>query len=206
MKHTPLTLQEKDPFLLRWPVILIALLLAWPIGIILLLTRFIGTVKKTRELKVAAGSGIPFAEHKTAAEKHGYDECRRAGRKMLLTVSFMSCLFIVLGAVGITGDYRALFASGFSGVLLRDFAVHALYLLLGLYLSTRAHALLSDSTRKKAVCAAVGGEQSVSLAALSAQTGLSEAQLRDDLQQLMEEFAFGHGARLDGDTLHCWEE
>ena len=206
MKHTPLTLQEKDPFLLRWPVILAALLLAWPIGIILLITRFIGTVKKTRELKVAAGDGIPFAAHKTAGEKRGYDECRRAGRKTLLTVAFMTCLFIVLGAIGITGDYRALFASGFSGVLLRDFAVHALYLLLGLYLSTRAHALLSDSTRKKALCAAVGEERTVSLADLSVRTGLSDEQLRDDLDQLIGTFAFGHGAHLDGDTLYCWED
>lgn len=206
MKHTPTTLQEKESFLLRWPVILAALLLAWPIGIILLITRFIGTVKKTRELKVAAGDGIPFAAHKTAGEKRGYDQCRRTDRKTLLTVAFMTCLFIVLGAIGITGDYRTLFASGFSAVLLRDFAVHALYLLLGLYLSVRAYTLLTDFARQNALCAAVGEERTVSLADLSARTGLSDEQLRDDLDQLIGTFTFGHGAYFTADTLYCWED
>lgn len=206
MKKAPPSLQEKEVFLLRWPVILVALLLAWPIGIILLITRFIGTVKKTNALKVAAGDGIPFARYKTMADKQGYDDARRHDRKMLITVSVMTSLFIVLGAIGVTGDYRTLFASGFSSALLRSFAAHALYLLLGLYLASRAYDLLSRRARQKAICAAIGEKKSLSLSALAHETGLPPTQLRAELEQLTANFAFGHGAHLDGDTLYCWED
>jgi hypothetical protein len=54
---------------MRWPVIIAALLLIWPMGMILLITKIIGIVKKNREEKILSDPTVPFAEFKTAAER-----------------------------------------------------------------------------------------------------------------------------------------
>ncbi|MBR5218086.1 MAG: hypothetical protein IKV68_06990, partial [Oscillospiraceae bacterium] len=144
MKKNNLLQPEKTPFLLRWGVIGAALVLAWPIGVILLITKLIGIARENRAMQVAAGTGIPFAGYKTVDEKQKYARFAAQMKKTRTTSLLITLVFLALGGYGITQDWLTLFADGFTVLLLRNFAAHAAFLLLGLYMGKRSYALLQE--------------------------------------------------------------
>ena len=50
-ERLPNPAEEKEPFYMRWPAIVIALLVIWPVGLILLITKIIGVVPRFLEEK-----------------------------------------------------------------------------------------------------------------------------------------------------------
>lgn len=127
---------EKTPFLLRWPVIIIALLLAWPLGLVMLITKLIGVQRKPRD-DAFRKSGKPVPAE-------GEQRANSSQKKKLFTVLLLTVLFLALGCIGISGDYLSLFGGEtLAGPLLRDLITHVLFLLAGVYLASAAYAMLS---------------------------------------------------------------
>lgn len=114
---------EKVYFLLRWPVIVVAFLFVWPLGVILLITKIIGAVRKNRQEKVLQDNKIPFAKSKSKEDKQAYAAHCSQQKKRLITSFLMTALFLLLGCWGMTRDYLQLFwGSGFTGKTGRRFS------------------------------------------------------------------------------------
>ena len=208
MKKNNLLQPEKTPFLLRWGVIGAALVLVWPIGVVLLITKLIGIARETRALQIAAGTGIPFAAHKTTGEKQKYARIAAQMKKMRTTSLVITLLFLVLGGYGITQDWLKLFADGFTMPLLRDFAIHAAFLLLGLYMGKRCYTLQQEHIRVRKLSAAIGERPEVSVQELATAVALPPALVIELLLGMLGQYHFGSGAYLNksGETLYCRRE
>lgn len=117
--------EEKTPFLLRWWVIAIAVLFAWPIAVVLIITKIIGAVRKTRK------------------DKPHMSEERRQQIRKTITYFLLTFIFLVLGCVGLTRDYLELFfGNGFSGSLLTQIVPHVILALLGIFIASQGYNIL----------------------------------------------------------------
>jgi len=200
--------QEESYFYMRWPVIVAALLLIWPMGMILLITKIIGIVKKSREEKILVDPAVPFAKFKTTAEKQRYGEAQRRQKKRIFTTSIMAVLFLALGCVGTTGDYMRLFSgSGFTMELLSDFISHAAFLLIGVYMVFGTYSNLQQQSRITRIRHLIGNQPQVALQQLALESGINEETLRSDLSTMLDRSFFGHGAFYDEvqRVLFCYE-
>ena len=184
--------QEESYFYMRWPVIVAALLLIWPMGMILLITKIIGIVKRNREEKILIDPTVPFAKFKTTAEKQ---------------TSVMAALFLFLGCASITGDYLQFFSLGFSTALLTDFVSHAAFLLIGVYMIFGTYSNLQQQSRITRVRHLIGDQPQVALQQLALETEIDEETLRGDLSTMLDRSFFGHGAFYDEvqRVLFCYE-
>ena len=209
IKQPKNTLKNSDPensFLLRWPVILIALLFIWPLGVILLITKFIGIHRKNREEKVQVDPSVPYAKWKTAAEKQAYGEAKRRQTKRLITSLLVTVIFVVLGCASVTLDYLDLFwGGGFSGEFVKNFIGHGAFLVMGVFLSSTTYGIFLQQRRINRLRAVIGSAEQVTVASLAVSTGYTEEELRGDLNAMLEQKYFGHGARFDeaSGTLTC---
>jgi len=199
--------QEESYFYMRWPVIVAALLLIWPMGMILLITKIIGIVKKSREEKILVDPTVPFAKFKTPAEKQRYGEAQRRQKKRIFTTSIMAALFLSLGCASITGDYLQLFSLGFSTALLTDFISHAAFLLVGVYMVFGTYSNLQQQSRITRIRHLIGNQPQVALQQLALESGINEETLRSDLSTMLDRSFFGHGAFYDEvqRVLFCYE-
>ncbi len=205
MKKLQRTPAEKPYFLLRWGVILIALLLAWPIGVILLITKLVGVVRQNREIKILTTDEIPFAQWKTASDRQVYAQCIGKTKKLLVTSVLATALFLILGCSGITGDWLTLFANGFSTPLLLDFLSHSVFFLFGLGFVQSSYSILQERHRIRLLSIAIGDRAQITVQELADTTALPHSQIDKDLQKMLEQCWFGHDACYDtaSQTLYC---
>ncbi len=208
MKKLQSTQPEKPYFLLRWSVILIALLLIWPIGVILLITKLIGVVRQNREIKILTTDEIPFAPWKTALDRQVYAQCMGKTKKLLVTSVLTTVIFLILGCSGITGDWLTLFANGFSTPLLLDFLSHSVFFLFGLGFVQSSYSILQERHRTRLLSIAIGERTQVTVQELTDATALPPSQIDKDLQKMLEQCWFGHGAYYDtaAQTLYCRQD
>lgn len=196
--HRTLNRDPENSFLLRWPVILAALLLLWPLGIILLITKFIGVHRKKRDEKIRTSSSVPYAKWKTAEEKQAYGAAKRRANKRLLTSLLVTGIFLVIGCVGITLDYLDLFrGSGLHGDFIKDFLVHSAFLGVGVFLCSTAYSIFLQQRRILQLSAIIGSAEQVTVASLAAATGYAEQVICGDLNAMLEQQYFGHNACFD---------
>lgn len=197
---------EKVYFLLRWPVIVVAFLFVWPLGVILLITKIIGAVRKNRQEKVLQDNKIPFAKSKSKEDKQAYAAHCSRQKKRLITSFLMTALFLLLGCWGMTRDYLQLFwGSGFTGKLAADFLSHGIFLLVGIFLAAKAYDLLVQQRRLARLLTLIGNAGVVHLDQLLERSGETEYQLLLDLQAMLDRAYLGHGAFYDAQrrTLYC---
>ena len=201
IKQPKKSAKSSDPensFLLRWPVILIALLFLWPLGIILLITKFIGIHRKNREEKVQVDPAVPYAKWKTAAEKTAYGDAKRRQTKRLITSLLVTAIFVVLGCASVTLDYLDLFwGGGFSGEFVKNFVGHGAFLVMGVFLSSTTYGIYLQQRRIRRLRTVIGSAEQVTVASLAVSTGYAEEEICGDLKAMLDQKYFGHGARFD---------
>ena len=212
-KNTPDRLkphqEEKEYFLLRWPVIIIALLLVWPLGIISLILKFIDIHSKSRKKKILVDNSVPFAKYKTDREKQSFGDQRRRRKKTVFTGLIMTALFLVLGCIGITQDYlQVFFGSGFTSEVLYDFIGHAAFLLVGVYMASTSYSFIQRNHRLNHLQTVIGKQAHVSMDSLIHHTGYAEELIVQDLKVMQESFFFGQDAYYDEKAriLYCRSE
>ena len=193
--------EEKEPFYMRWPAIVIALLLIWPIGLILLITKIIGVVRKTRAEKTQYDPEIPYTKFKTKEDRTLFAARRSRQKKRLVTVCLMTALFLAVGCVGLTRDYLHMFrGDAITSKSVVGFLSNILFLLVGIYIAASGYRLLVQQRRVNQLVRVLGGNRVYSLAKLQEQTGYDRATLLTDADMMLNNAYFGHGAYYDPET------
>ena len=198
---------DREPWYLRWKIIVPALLFVWPAGLLLLITKIIGSVRQFRKTHPKEYKNIPYQKHKSRAEQEAYIAGKKRRGKMVFTSILMTALFLVLGCLGLTKTYVNAFWDQLRFAdLIRDMLSYAAFVLLGVYLASRANALCLQERRLGHILEGLKGRQSLAFADLVRQTGIPEEQLREDVQTMVDAGFFGSGAGLDEETglLYCW--
>ena len=189
--------EEKEPFYMRWPAIVIALLLIWPIGLILLITKIIGVARRTRAEKTQYDPEIPF----TKQDRTLFASQRSRQKKRLVTVCVMTALFLVVGCLGLTRDYIRVFrGEPITGKFVVGVLSDVLFLLVGLYIAASGYRLLLQQRRVNQLVRVIGGNRTVSIAWLQDRTGCDRATLLTDADMMLNNAYFGHGAYYDAET------
>ncbi len=200
-ERLPNPAEEKEPFYMRWPAIVIALLVIWPVGLILLITKIIGVVRRTKAEKTQYDPDIPFAKYKTKDDRKLYAARRSRQKKRLITVCLMTALFLAVGCLGLTRDYIRLFRGGeLTGKTAADFLSHVLFILVGLYIAASGYRLLAQQRRVNQLVRVMGGNRVYSVSRLQEQTGWDRAVILGDLDMMLSQAYFGRGAYYDDET------
>lgn len=198
---------EDDSFLLKWPVIVIAIIFAWPIGMVLLITKIIGVARRNRSNKILTDTNVPYSKYKTNKDKLGYKEEKSRRKKRVIATIIMSILFLGLGCIGITRDYIQIFAGDAElSKLVPDFLSHVLFMLVGIYMASSIYGLFGQLDRIGRIINALGDIKSISVEDLAKKTEINDEQLVKDIEYMAERYYFGHDSSFDRDskTLNCF--
>lgn len=186
---------EKDPFYLRWWFIIVTLLFLWPVGIVSLITKIIGIIRRSRSLKTATDYKIPFYKQKTKNMRQEYDRKKRFRSKTVVCTVLITIIFLSVGCVGLTKGYlHIFFGEGITAKIATDLFFNILFTLCGLYFIAGGYRILEENIRFRKIMDVIGGNRLFHLEKLCVQTGIAEEQLLSDIMKMKEQLFFGPGA------------
>jgi hypothetical protein len=200
--------ESKPSRWLSWPAIVISLLLVWPLGVVLLVIKIAraynwswnwgGGQKKEKK--------IPYSKLKSKTEQTEFLAAQKHRSKVVVTAMVLSALFIILGCYEITKDYVYYFFGHYPiQDLLSEFLSSAVFMLVGIYISSYCYSLCLRQHRVSSILSAFAGKGSMPVADIAKKAGLSKDLVRSELPAMVKDLYFGRSAYLDAaaDTFYC---